>query len=300
MSNYGSTDGKQDAPAPTQGVYDNIQADDYHRIQGLTKSGLQMLRKSPAHFWHWLNSPPEPSSQSMELGTATHTLVFEPHKWADEITVIPADAPKKPTSVQRNAKKPSDDTIAAIKWWDDFYATASGRAIITQEQEQDARAMATAVRNHKEVLPYLIHPSAKAELSLIASEKVKGLDIVCKGRCDLLTMDGTVIVDLKTTQDSSPEGFSKSFMSYGYWLQAAHYIAIARASGLPVERFIFIAVESSQPHCVAMYELSAESLEKAFAIRKRLMETLSDCIARNEFPAYSLGVQQLTIPPWIS
>ena len=46
MSNYGSTDGKQDAPAPTQGVYDNIQADDYHRIQGLTKSGLQMLRKS--------------------------------------------------------------------------------------------------------------------------------------------------------------------------------------------------------------------------------------------------------------
>jgi hypothetical protein len=89
-------------------------------------------------------------------------------------------------------------------------------------------------------------------------------------------------------------------MGYGYWMQAAHYIAIARKMGLPIERFIFIAVESSPPHAVALYELDAQSLDKAFAIRQRLMETLSNCIARNEFPAYQRGVNPLSIPPWIN
>jgi exodeoxyribonuclease VIII len=300
MSNYASTDGKQDAVAPAAGVYDNIQADNYHRLVALTKTGLMMLKKSPAHYWHWMTSPPEESSQSMHLGTATHTLVFEPHKWDEEITVIPEDAPKKPTSVQRNAKKPSEETIAAIEWWDNFYATASGRAIITAEQEREARAMAAAVRSHPEAMEYLNHPSAKPEVSIVCTETVKGLEIPCKGRCDLLTMNGTVMVDLKTTIDASAEGFSKSFMSYGYWMQAAHYISIARKSGLPIEKFIFIAVESSAPNCVALYELDAQSLEKAFAIRQRLMERLSDCIAKNDFPANTKGVQPLTMPPWIA
>ena len=131
-------------------------------------------------------------------------------------------------------------------------------------------------------------------------EKVKGLDIVCKGRCDLITMDNTVIVDLKTTEDASAEGFAKSFMSYGYWMQAAHYISICRASGIPIEKFLFIAAEKNPPYCTAIYELDATSLEKAFAIRHRLMENLSDCIARNEFPAYTKGTQALTMPPWIN
>lgn len=293
-------EGKQSSPSANPGVYDNLQADDYHRVLGLTKTGLTMLRKSPAHFWHWLNSESEASSGAMDLGTATHTLVFEPHKWQDEITVIPEDAPKKPSSVQRNAKKPSDDTIAAVKWWDDFQAQATGRAVITAEQDSLSRAMAHAVRTHADVAPYLTHPSAKAEVSIVCNERVNGLDISCKGRCDLITMDGTTIVDLKTCQDSSSEGFGKSFMSYGYWMQAAHYIAIARKMGLPIERFIFVACESSAPHAVALYELDAQSLDRAFAIRQRLIETLSDCIARNEFPAYQRGVKPLTLPHWIN
>jgi exodeoxyribonuclease VIII len=160
--------------------------------------------------------------------------------------------------------------------------------------------MAAMVRGNKEVEPYLTHPSAKIETSIVSVEKVKGLDIVCKGRCDLITMDNTVIVDLKTTEDASAEGFSKSFMSYGYWMQAAHYISICRASGIPIEKFLFIAVEKNPPYCTAIYELDASSLEKAFAIRQRLMENLSDCIARGEFPAYTKGTQSLTLPPWIN
>jgi exodeoxyribonuclease VIII len=300
MSQYTTTDNtKQDAPAVQPGVYDNIQAEDYHRILGLTKSGLMMMRKSPAHFWHWMTSPSDPSTKAMHIGTATHLAVFEPEKWNDEIIVVPEDAPKKPTKAQMDAKKPSEDAVASIAWWKKFNEEAGNKIILTSEEEATVRAMSAMVRNNAEVLPYLIHPSAKIETSIVSVEKVKGLDIVCKGRCDLITMDNTVILDLKTCEDASAEGFSKSFMSFGYWMQAAHYIAICRASGIPIERFLFVAVEKNPPYCTAVYELDAESLEKAFLIRQRLMENLSDCIARNEFPAYTKGVNALTMPPWI-
>jgi exodeoxyribonuclease VIII len=292
--------GKQDAPSLAQGVYDNIQADEYHRILGLTKSGLMMLRKSPAHFWHWMTSPAEESTKAMNIGTATHLAVFEPHKFAEEIVVVPEDAPKKPTKAQMEAKKPSEDAKEAIAWWKEFYAKHEGKIVLTQEENADVQGMATSVRSNKEIEPYLTHPSAKPEVSIVSVEKVNGLDIVCKGRADLITMNNTAIVDLKTTEDASADGFNKSFMSYGYWMQAAHYIAICRKAGIPIERFIFIAAEKSPPYCTALYELSADSLEKAFAIRQRLMENLSTCIAKNDFPVHAKGVNSLTLPPWIN
>ena len=75
-------------------------------------------------------------------------------------------------------------------------------ALLSSEMA-DVQGMATSVRSNKEIEPYLTHASAKPEVSIVSVEKVNGLDIVCKGRCDLLTMDGTVIVDLKTCADAS-------------------------------------------------------------------------------------------------
>ena len=292
--------GKQDAPSLSQGVYDNIQAEQYHRILGLTKSGLMMLRKSPAHFWHWMTSPAEDSTKAMNIGTATHLAVFEPHKFDEEIVVVPMDAPKKPTKAQMEAKKPSEDAVTAIAWWKDFYAKHEGKIVLSQDEYADVMGMATSVRSNKEVEPYLTHASAKTEVSIVAVENVNGLDIVCKGRCDLLTMDGKVIVDLKTCEDASADAFNKSFMQMGYWMQAAHYIAICRKAGIPVEKFVFVAAEKHPPYCTALYELSADSLEKAFAIRHKLIENLSTCIAKNDFPVHAKGITPLTLPPWIN
>ena len=301
MADY-STDnnGKQDANPLPSGVNTGIDASQYHRTLGLTKSGLMALRKSPAHFWQWMNSPPEPSTQAMALGTATHTLVFEPHKWNDEIKVIPADAPKKPTATQLRAEEPSEKAMASIQWWNDFYEASKGKTLLTEEQEINARGMAKAVVENEECIPYLKHKSAQAELSISAIEQVKGLDIACKMRCDLLTMDGTIIVDLKTTQDSSQEEFARKFMSLGYWMQAAHYLKTAQKAGVPVKRFIFIAVESSPPYSVAMYELDEASLDKAFRIRQHLLETLANCIATGKYPSHSKGINALTMPYWLT
>lgn len=299
MGNYKTDNaGKQDLPA-FAGVHDAIDATQYHRSMGLTKSGLLMLRKSPAHFWNWLNSEPDPSTPAMNLGTATHTLLFEPHKWASEIMVIPADAPKKPTAAQLKSEKPKAETIAQIKWWEEFDKQAEGYCVITQEQQEQAKGMVNAVLQVDEVVQLMKHPSARAEVSIMAKENIDGMAIDCKMRCDMLTEDGRTILDLKTCEDASCDEFSRSFMSNGYWMQAAHYIATARKAGIPVERFIFIAAEKHQPHIVSMYTLDDKSLERAFAIRERLLRVLAQCMSTGKFPANN-GISPLTMPFYIN
>ena len=299
MGNYTTNNGtKQDLPA-FAGVQQDIDAVQYHRSMGLTKSGLLMLRKSPAHFWNWLNGEPTESTPAMNLGTATHTLLFEPHKWAKEILVIPEDAPKKPTSAQLKAEKPKPDTLAQIKWWEEFEALAAGKCLITQAQHEQAKGMVNAVLNVEEVIQLMKHPSAKAEVSITAKEVIDGMQIDCKMRCDMLTEDGKTILDLKTCEDASYDEFSRSFMSNGYWMQAAHYIATARKAGVPVERFVFVAAEKHAPYIVSMYVLDDKSLERAFAIRERLLRILANCLKTGKFPANN-GVSSLTMPFYIN
>ena len=299
MGNYKTDDNtKQDKPLAV-GIQQNVDAPDYHRAIGITKSGLMMLRKSPAHYWNWLNSESTDSTQAMNLGTATHTLLFEPERWAKDIVIIPADAPKKATKAQIEAKKPSAEALASIEWWDNFKKQSEGKCIIDDEQFIQAKGMVNAVLSCEEVLPLLKHQSAKTELSISAIENINGIDIKCKMRCDLLTEDGKTILDLKTCMDSSYDEFSRTFMSQGYWMQAAHYIATARLAGIPVERFIFVAVEKEQPHCVSMYQLDDTSLARAFAIRERLLKVLAHCTANGKYPA-SNGVSNLTMPFYIN
>lgn len=299
MGNYKTDDNtKQDKPLAV-GIQQDVEAADYHRAIGITKSGLMMLRKSPAHYWNWLNSESEPATPAMALGTATHTLLFEPERWSKDIIVVPEDAPKKATKAQIEAKNPSADAVASMKWWDDFNKKCEGKCLINQEQMIQAKGMVNAVLACDEIMPLLRHKSAKTELSISAIEKIDGLDIKCKMRCDMLTEDGKTILDLKTCVDSSYDEFSRSFMSNGYWMQAAHYIATARLAGVPVERFIFIAVEKEQPHCVSLYQLNDDSLKRAFAIRERLLKVLAQCSATGKYPA-SNGVADLTMPFYIN
>lgn len=299
MGSYSTTTGgKQDIEA-FKGIADSVTATDYHRTIGLTKSGLLMLRKSPAHYWHWLNSPPTKSSPAMSLGTATHTLLFEPHKWDEEIIVMPEDAPDRPTAENLKSKNPRPETLAKIAFWEKFDRENEHKCAINKAQEERARGMVEAVRACPQAVALLDHLSAKPEVSIIATEVVNGIEVPCKIRCDLITEDGETIFDLKTTEDASEDKFSQSFMSNGYWMQAAHYILTARRAGLPVKRFVFCAVESSKPHLVSLYTLDEKSLNRAFDIRNRLVERLAECYRTGKYPT-SNSISELTMPYYIN
>ena len=111
----------------------------------------------------------------------------------------------------------------------------------------------------------------------------------CKCRPDSVNPagnGGVILLDLKTCQDASAEGFPKSIARHGYHLQAAWYSdGYERASGQKVLGFVFACVESESPHAAAAYMLDDESLDKARAEVRRLLQPLcrlprGRCVAR--------------------
>ena len=74
-------------------------------------------------------------------------------------------------------------------------------------------------------------------------------------------MSSECIVDIKTTQDGSPQGFGRSVINYGYHLQAAIYREMTG-----VDDYFIIAIENSSPYNVCIYKLSQGYLDKGYAM----------------------------------
>src|SRR5687768_7626953 len=95
--------------------------DDYHAHPAFGNSDLKMIRtRSPAHY-RYKKDNPEPATPAKRDGRILHCAILEPHLFSKKYAVLPADAPADLRRF-REAKKPSDDTLAAIAWWDEWTA----------------------------------------------------------------------------------------------------------------------------------------------------------------------------------
>ena len=106
----------------------------YRNDPAIAISDLKEMSLSPLHFWSKkFGGYRAEQTEAQEIGTLTHLSVLEPEEYARKTVLKPADAPRKPTDAQRNAKKPSEDTIAAIKWWDDWSAANAGKTELSKD-----------------------------------------------------------------------------------------------------------------------------------------------------------------------
>jgi hypothetical protein len=259
---------------------------DYHRHRAVSKSHLDLVARSPLHYWARYVDPnrvePEPTP-AMRLGTAVHTLTLEPDTFAERYVMAPESIDKR--------------TKAGKELWTEWEALAAGREVLSRADTDLMQAMALAVRSHP-AAAYLLGLKGKAETTHIWTDEATGLE--CKCRPDWLTDDGQLIVDLKTTEDASPAGFRKSIANFRYHVQAAWYLhGLEQATCTRPEQFIFICVEKKPPHVVAVYAASAEMVGAGGEHALRDLEVLATCKAANSWPGYSDGVEVIDLPPWM-
>lgn len=271
----------------------SMPAAQYHAKDAVSASLLKQIQRSPAHAMAYLQQQQEPTP-AMLFGTAFHTCVLESERFASEYVVLPDDAPKKPTKLQLNAKKPSKETIENIKWWDEFNLRHQNATIITDEDYLTITAMSCAIGDHP-AASKLVRGDGQTEVSMFWDDDETGLACKCRPDIWLMRGAGSVIVDLKTTEDASPEGFSRSIQTYGYGIQAAHYLA-----GSGADAFIFVAVEKKAPFAVAVYELDPLSLDICEKQRRSLLEYWANCRKAEMYPAYSDECQMISLPGWVT
>ena len=265
---------------------------EYHALDYVSKSHLDLVDKSAFHYWDRYINPdrviPEPTKQ-MIIGSAFHSLVLEPDVFETEFIVEAVDAPKRPTATQRNAKKPSNQTLDAIAFWESFDNKAKGKTILSLEDIERLTIMKQRIVEHP-AASTILNLSGVAEQSYQWKDEKTGE--LCKSRPDFHTDDGTLIVDLKTTSDASELGFQKSVHNFRYHVQAGFYLRSIKEA----QQFVFIAVETKPPYLVAVYNASTDMINAGNRVADKNLETLANCRKSGKWLGYSEEITTLDLP----
>jgi hypothetical protein len=276
------------------GMRYSMSFEEYHAVQAVSASGLRVFARSPWHYKHRVEITP---TRPMLRGTLAHCAALEPHALADRYVVAPADAPRRPRAAQLSAKKPSPDSVAAMQWWADFQAAAGEREIISAEDYALCQQQLAALNAAPEIRKLL--ESGHGEVSIFWVDPDSRL--YCKARLDWLHVAGKQadILELKSTADESPSGFSRTAARMKYELQRSHYVDAVRIGGrLDVRSWTWAAVTSAAPVLAVPYELTDELIEQADDERADILQRLAWCMKHDKWPAYGDGVQLLDFPAY--
>jgi exodeoxyribonuclease VIII len=234
----------------------------------------------------------------MLRGTLAHCAVLEPHALAERYVVVPADAPRRPTSKQWEAKKPSPESAAAMAWWTDFSARAEGRQIVSAEDYAITQQQLQALADEPTIASIL--KEGRGEVSVFWRDARTG--VYCKARPDWMTPPTgrrVTLLDLKSTADESPSGFGRAAARMKYHLQRSHYVdGVQQATGWRVDEFVFAAVTSAPPVLAVPYFLTDAIKEQADDERAELLDLYARCMESGQWPAYGQGLQMLDFPAY--
>lgn len=320
-------------PHPT-GLLDMTNAE-YHSAPGISKSKLDAVAVSELNYWDsYLNPDREPQKQELHfiVGDGTHKLVLEPGTFEDTYAVgfDKADHPDALDTVADLKKALADigEMVSGAK-----------PELIERLREADPKAKIMAVleaehnrrignkitvpgRDYKNMLQMLqaVHreptagallKGATAEQSFFVYDDVEIVDpetgeviivqVLKKCRTDAISANGLIVVDLKTTDDVSEDGFGATIARRRYHVQAAWYLDILRKLyGNEAPRYwAFVAAQKTRPFDVAVHYLSDDDIEIGRRIYQQDIKRLVTAEYTNYWPGVARGQPiKAKLPRW--
>lgn len=370
------------------GIYADISNADYHGGAGVSKSGLDLVRRSPMHYKSVRDAANDNEpTPAQAIGTAAHSIILEPKEFAKEycLGLRPQDVPdaimgrdtlvemveklnegRLPKLVTGGAKAELVERILEAQQVDLGPTLPLDREVLEGfkgaelklhlEQLNNSRtgllSTSGSIAELAELLrtngvPVKLWSEAQAEwaannghrkvLTQEQFDQLRGMyDAVMAHPAArfFLTKANNVVVDLKTTEDASLEGFSKSIANWGYDVQHPYYLdglrlALEQSDSVPPsvgtaelsaywndpitgvlcrcrpdfwrgqpDHFVFVAVEKKKPYAVGVYVLDADSVASGRAQYREGLDKYAHCLANDNWPGYGDKVQTISVPAW--
>lgn len=253
----------------------------YHASEGVSNSMLSAMAESPFHCWSKYIDPQRPANTptaAMAAGTLLHTLVLEPALMGDTYAVMPEGL---------------DGRTKDGKAWREAHAD---RIVISSDQMALALSQRDALMANAVIADMLAGCAAEATVTWVDRQTC----LPCRARPDAMKREGRAVrvLDLKTTADASPDGFSRSVATYGYHRQRAHYTAGIESHGLKVEAFVFAVVSSTWPIVAMAYVLDEETEAQGEEEVAELLDLFKQCQTSGVWPTYGEGLHLIGLPKW--
>ena len=279
-------------------------ADVYHAAPGVTNHRLADFARPnvPLLFFRKYISKEAPdsfTSDAKEFGEFFHALALEGETVADaRFSVLPDDAPDRPTKAMLNAAKPSEQSIARVRWWADWDKANAGKKVISKADSELAWKMVESIRAKPKLRALFDHgkPEVVARHQMAAFTIQSRLDWFDEA---LDEWQRPLIVDVKTID--SLANFEKQFFKYGYYRQAAFYQLVVyetmKLQGA-YPRFKFVVVEKSEPFQSLVYVPGETSLDIG---RKEVLADLTrikGCYDSGIWPGTPDEELPVEVPEW--
>ena len=232
----------------------------------LSYSSIKQFAKSPNHFLQYINREQE-TTPAMIKGSAFHVLTLEPDKFMDQYAIAP--------KVDRRTKVGKEN-------WANFSRENEGKKILTSQDYDDILAMSSAFYSYEHSRAIITD-----DVEIFLEGEIQGLAF--RGYADIIGSD--YVADLKSCQDASPEKFARDAYNMNYHLQAAIYCELTGK-----DRYYMIAVESSAPYNIAVYEMDFEMISRGKVLLYELIEKFKQWDGMPE--TYSTKIELLTLPAW--
>ena len=264
------------------GLHENVTERVYHaRVLGMaSKSGLDQVRQSPAHYKAWVDGLLERDTQALGFGKAIHQAILEPELFARSYVIAPdfGDCRKRENKLARDAWNKENAHATILRNADGIHMLGMVRAAVA-------------------------HPLVAALFESGASEATARWDdpetgLPCKCRTDHYRQDLATIVDIKSSSNAKADAFARDVAAYGYHRQDGFYRSGLTALGAPVEHFIFVCIEKLPPYNVAVFEVDSDDAAQGARENGALLRQLAECVGNDVWPGYPPHIQSVRLPVW--
>ncbi len=257
-----------------RGFVEGMPNEEYHAYEGVSKSGLDKVARSPAHYKYSKQKDP---TRAMEIGTAIHAAILEPERFDKEYVI-------------------TDASLRTAKAYKDAKAIHGSELTLTKPEGEKVIGMREAVESNYKAMIHLRRAPGKAELSAICTDPETGVTI--RARFDWLN-DERVAVDVKKTQDIRAHKFCRSVSDYRYHVQEAMYSFIYKQiTGDDLSAFYFLAVEEEAPHSTQMFLLDDLAREMGEFYFRRDLRAYAECVNAGKWPHPDGGDGVIELPNW--
>jgi hypothetical protein len=274
----------------TTGIHTDVTIEAYHADREyLSSTWIKLAKKSlKEFFWTREGKIFAPQKGHFDFGNAFELALMDQSGFAEKVAIRNDHQWINDVLAQR----PDLDKVRASKEYkalnETFEQESTGKYVINDkgsESWETIQAMLESCYADKTIQGLI--KNTECQLSLFWNDEQTGLKL--KTRPDICKRNKNIVVNLKTTLDGSPKGFSKDLAKFDYPLQACLEMQGCIATGaMPkVDNYFWLVVEKVAPFNATIYEFDQQDM-KAYEVELEwLIHKVKKAMDENMYPGYS-------------
>lgn len=240
---------------------------EYRAAEGISRSELFTISKSPLHFKYQQDHPKE-DTKALKFGRAVHKYILENEDFYNDYAV-------EPVCDRRTKEGKEAYQIFLDELWD--------KESICEEDLNVIKEMYAAVQSNPLAAALL---TGEHEKDFFWIDEETGEKCKCRPDC-LTEYEGKkYIVDYKSTDSCEDGHFERSCRKYGYKFQAGMYREGVFQNTYEDYGFAFVAQEKTAPYAVRVYICSEEFINEGYDIYRELLGTYHYCKENGNWYGY--------------